>query len=332
MKLGISKEEELKMTNNNNNDIEAGCVCTDEKNMAITFCTVAALVVVGLLGFGFYQIGVQRVEYNEYAFKKDTWSNRVDTDKLYRNGRYFWGYASEPIIFPSTCQFVSIPDLSVSDKEEKSFGMTVEFCYKLIPEELKNLYKQYGTEYTKIIRSTVEATIKNKTPEYSIQEYLDDRYLITDSIAKNVTEALQEIWIEVPENKFYIVSIHFEKSTLNEYEKIAVDYQNNLKSEYDQEITFINQNTTKFVEEIDALASLEIEKAKSNFDSTIDIANAQAFNITQSARGVGMSETMEELGVTNSTTFLFIRLMDILDNENDAKILNTGDSSVLLNV
>jgi hypothetical protein len=46
------------------------------------------------------------VEWNEYALKRDTTTNKVDYHEVYGNGRYFWGLGYGPVTFKNTATTV----------------------------------------------------------------------------------------------------------------------------------------------------------------------------------------------------------------------------------
>ena len=294
----------------------------------------------------------QYVEYNQYAFKKNTLSNTVDIDTIYENGRYMFGPSVNMIYFERNyhkVEFSGDSALSVANDDGTSFYIAVTFFYRVQKGNLSHLYNQFGTEYDSKVFSLSQSTLKNTAIIFSIDDYLGQRETITSSMKKNITETLNNIWIDVDELQLH--EVLFPDVVKNKYLDAAVQIQTNAKLEYEQDANLIRQETSRLVEVINANKTIVEAEAEANYnkvtelanvDATqlIETANAEAFKLTEiaeaeasrlksQARGVYMSDVIANLTITNSTTrHTFIKLMAILDNEG-TKIIDT-DSSVII--
>lgn len=75
------------------------------------------------------------VEYDEYAFKKSTTTNKVDQSEVYDNGRYLWGFNHKKVVFPKLFQVQEL-NLSVANQEGVSVNIAVSFWYRLPKDDL----------------------------------------------------------------------------------------------------------------------------------------------------------------------------------------------------
>ena len=115
------------------------------------FITVIVSVILIALSYSY-------VEYNEYAFRKNTASNEVDTSEVYENGwlmpnfneliiilgRYFWGINYDPIKFNKTFGTLELQDMLVFTVTGIEVGIDVSFQYGLEKESIDYVFKTYG--------------------------------------------------------------------------------------------------------------------------------------------------------------------------------------------
>tara|TARA_B110000285_G_C15124723_1_gene619436 strand:+ start:1921 stop:2886 length:966 start_codon:yes stop_codon:yes gene_type:complete len=297
-------------------------------------------------------VSFQYVDYNQYALKRNTLTNKVYTDKIYENGRYIFGPSVDMIYFERDYQKVDFSGstaLSVSNDDGTGFHITVTFFYKIQKKNIENLYNKFGTNYRSKILSLSQSTLKNTAILYSIDEYLTERVKITKAIKTNVTKTLNNIWIDVDELQLH--EVLFPEVVKNKYLDAAVQLQVNAKMEYEQDAGLIRQETSRLVEIIDANKTLILAKAEANYNVITElsmvnstqlietakteetklkeIAMAQQSKLIAEARGLYMAQLISNLSMTNTTTRkTFIKFMALLDNE-EVKIVNT-DSSIII--
>ena len=274
-------------------------------------------------------ISFSYVDYNEYAFRRQKSVNKVNTNRVYKNGRYVLGPDFDMIYFPRDYQRVDFDKLSVSDSEEKTFSMDVSFYYRVKKDKLEELYDKFGTSFHSTIKSKAQSTIKNTAPLYSIEEYLNNRTDITTVLNNNVTDELETIWIELEDSKLQLKRITLEDTTIDKYLDIAITTQENEQETYDQTATATRAETTRQVEEINTNATLLTAQATAEYDRIIAVAEAEADLVTSTARGEGIAVVIANLSLTNpSMRKTFIKLMAILDSE-DVKLIDMDNSVII---
>ena len=286
--------------------------------------------IVVFLIFIFVISSFQTIEYNEYAFKKNEITNRVNTEKVYSNGRHFWGWFTSAIFFPRDYQQVILNNLAVADKEQKSFRIDISVWYRHNITLLPTLYDNFGTRYEETIKSKIESTVKNIIPEFSIQEFMTNRDEIANYINGNVTQELIDIHIQVDASKFKLRVIYFEESTEDKFLKIAIQKQENERKLYEQEAQLIRTNTTKQVNEIDSEGNLVLREAAAEASQIVNFANAEYDEITNNAKSNSIGELLLRLNITESSNIKeFLRLISILDNPN-IRILDIDSENIII--
>ena len=323
-------------------------MATSGKITVISCCVGIPL----LIGMILIICSFQYVEYYQYAFKRNTLSNTVDTDTIYENGRYMFGPSVNMIYFERNyhkVEFSGDSALSVANDDGTAFYIAVTFFYRVQKENLTHLYNKFGTEYDSKVFSLSQSTLKNTAIIFSIDDYLGERETIALAMKRNITETLNNIWIDVDELQLH--EVLFPDVVKNKYLDAAVQIQTNAKLEYEQDATLIRQETARLVEVVNANKTIVQAEAEADYNKVTELAsvnatqltetaNAQALLLTEiaeaeasrlksQARGVYMSDVITNLTITNSTTrHTFIKLMAILDNEN-TKIIDT-DSSIII--
>lgn len=61
-----------------------------------SMCIVAATLILVLVPLSY-----SYVEWNQFALKRNTFTNQVDYNQVYGNGRYYWGLQVQPATFQS---------------------------------------------------------------------------------------------------------------------------------------------------------------------------------------------------------------------------------------
>eukprot|EP01083_Nonionella_stella_P242012 844579_1 len=268
------------------------------------------------------------VEYDEYAFKKSTTTNKVDQSEVYGNGRYLWGFNHKKVVFPKLFQPQEL-NLSVANEEGVSVNIAVSFWYRLPKEDLSKIYKRYGTTYQTQLNSIARAAVRNTAVDFSVNEFLNNRSIVRDQIAERVSLALAEMYIDCPSYTVQLNEIEFSAQLLQTHLNAAITLENNLKKGYEKDAAEIRAQTGKLVEEYLANTTVITRKATAEKTAHIAIAQAQYDEIIAQSRGFGLANTMTALGVVNPTEKArFLKLMAILDNS-DAKIIDLAGAAII---
>lgn len=296
-------------------------------NIILCSVTLSGLLLIGMI---ILILSFQYVEYNEYVFKKYNLNNKVYMDKVFENGRYLWGPDHKKISFPRDYQRVNFEQLSIADSDGKELFLELSFYYRVQKENLKKLYNQYGNNIHLTVKSKTESVLKNTAPLYSTEEYLTKREEIASIMNKNVTETLEKMWLNVETNKLCLKRVQMSNNVEEKYLEAAIKIEEEEQTIYQGQADEIRAQTEQLVAQYSVNNSLVYATAVAESTRIKAEATANSDLLVRTARGIGMSSIITDLGMTNETTrALFFKLMAILDNSN-LKIIN-ADNTVIIN-
>lgn len=247
------------------------------------------------------------VEYDQYGFKKNTLNNEVDLSTVYEHGQYFWGPSYDVVTFPR--QYIrETLQLSIFPSNGLEFDITVVFYWKVRRNELAELYKKFTTTYRSQLESRANAKIKNRAPDFSIEQYITERAMITHELHKVLQQELDLIHIDAPEDKFFLLDVNLPKSIRERDLDTAVREQQNLEEQNKQLVVDVQKETQRQQQVIIANATITALKANSQAENIILQAYAVGNRTVTDADSAGSNKFFQELNITDaSTKSLFIR-------------------------
>ena len=293
-------------------------------------CGLCLSGIIFIVGISIFSASFYYVEYNEYVFKKYKLSNKVYIDKVYENGRYIWGPSHDLIIFPRNYQRINFEKLSVADKNQKALELDISIYYRINKSQLKNLYDRFGTAFESTIISKTQSIIKNTAPMYLIEDFLENREIIRQSMNKNVTEGLETIWIDLEDYKLQLKKVTLQETTTNKFLDIAVTSQENEQAEFSKEAEEIRAETERQVEEINTNTTIITNQAIAEADKIVAVAQSKSNLIISTARGEGIAKIIANFSLDAVHRNKFIKYMSLIDNVNDIKLIDT-DNSLIIN-
>jgi len=271
------------------------------------------------------------VEYDEWAFKKSTTTNKIDQSEVYSNGRYLWGFDHTKVTFPKLFQRAEM-SLSVANEEGVAVVIAVSFWYRLPKEHLSAIYSAYGLEYSTQLTSIARAAVRNSAVDFSVDSFLTNRAAVRALIATNLPIALADMNIDCLGYTVQMNAITFSEALLSTHLESAVTLENNLKRGYEQNATSIRAETEALAEAYTAQTTVITRTAEANKTAAIETAQAQYDEIITQARGQGMADTMSQLGITVAADKArFLKLMAMLDNDNSRIVEITSGAVINLN-
>jgi len=267
------------------------------------------------------------VEHNEYAFKKNTTSNKVDTSKVYTNGRYLWGFNFQKVVFPKLYQREQLT-LSVANQEGVAIEITVSFLYRLEEDKLSTIYKTYGTNYETTLKSLASAAVRNSAVDFGVDTFLTDRSSIRQRLSEAIPTALNDMNIECPAHGVQLNTITFTDDQLEKHLSAAITLEENEMKGFEQNASLIREDTQKTVGEFEANTTIILRTAEAEKEASIETAQAKYDEIITEARGEGLNSVIDGVGIADDDTARFLKLMAILDNP-EADIVDVDGAAIV---
>jgi len=290
-------------------------------------CFVCLFVLFCSVGIPLICSAFEYVQYNELAFPKNTLTNTVDTAKVYTSGRYHVGPSVDMVRFIRTYQKVDFSGptaLQVFNSEGLSVSLDASFYFKIQEKNLKLMYSAYGTNIISKALAIAESTLKNSAVQFTIEQYLKNRPMITDVFNKNMTKAMSEIFLDVEHHKFQLRKIAFPDQIRNKYLDAAVVLQREKQYQFEQQAKLIRDNTLKLTKATNANTTVIQREADARSTRIIEVAKANAEEIVSTARGKGIAIAISNLTITAAADKkMFIKLMAMLDNPS-TKIIDSN--------
>jgi len=288
-----------------------GCCCS------IVFLTLIIMLITSFV----------YVEHEEYAFKKSTTTNKVDTSEVYSSGRYLWGFDKTKVVFPKLYQHEELT-LSVSNQEGVAVEITVSFLYLLQRDQLASIYNAYGTNYESTLTSLSRAAVRNAAVDFGVGQFLTNRSLVRAQIANDLSVALADMNIDCPQHAVQLNDITFSESILTTHLNAAIRLEENLQKGYEQTAEEIRAETAKLVGAYEANTTIVLRTAEALKEASIETAQAKYDEIITQARGDGLDLVIDGVGIETQDKAKFLKLMAILDNPN-ATIVEMDGSAII---
>jgi len=296
-------------------------------------CALALFVLFCAVGIPLICTSFEYVHYDEVAFKKNTLSNKVDTKKVYRNGRYHVGPSADMVRFKRTFQKVDFSGnkaLQVFNSEGLNVELDTSFYWRIQENNLERMFSAYGLNIRSKALAIAESTLKNSAIEFTIEQFLKDRAIITQTFNKNITIAMGSIYLDVQEDMFQLRTISFPSQIRKKYLDAAIVLQKEKQFQFEQQAKLIRDTTEKMVKATNANTTVITREAQAQSTRIVAVANANSEELVSTARGKGIAIALSNLTVTDpADRKTFIKLMAILDNPS-TKIVDSN-INILMN-
>jgi len=355
-------QESREMNNNSSSNWDWDKI-SSKVTFKISTCIYAIIILLLVI---LISLSINYVEWNQIAFKKNTVTNTVDRTEYYKNGRYFWSPSEEPLVFPSVYQNITYrgDDLMVASGGEDEnntasagleFGIECNIYYRLNASNLNDIFNDFGTAYHIQFEDTIKASIKNTAPEFTVDDYINNRQQISNRMLEEINNDIGEkLHIQIQPHHFILLDVIFPNRVLKKFEAtVAKDLEidksiltravelykkgtEELVSEIRAEITILNETTeakaTSIVQTGTAIAEAIKIDAEAKARAIILNSEAESVRINEEALGSGVNRMMKLLNITTTETRIkLFQLFTIMDNPGSEKII-IGDEKTFLNI
>lgn len=292
---------------------------------------VALFIFALLMGLSF-----QYVEPGEIGLPKDRVTGDVDEDgrvyrmNLHENGRYAVGPSVVFEIFDNRIhQYTGSLDVVASNS--RGFTLTIACFYRLIEDELGELFTKYNTEWTVPVTNQILETVKSKAPEFNIDEYITDLENIRQQLAEVVRNDLRILHVETVDMELLILNCDFTEEVDAQYLRSVVQEQNNERQLIQRRVDIIVQDTETQRREIVANTTLVSANGAAEAERITQTAQAEAEAITELAHTAGFTLLFDHFNVTDpNDKTSFLEWLAISGNSNIRLLV--GIDSALVNI
>ncbi len=274
----------------------------------VSWACAAIIIVSVTLG------GKVNVKYHELGILKNTVDNKIDSSKVYKPG-YLIKPGFKMITFNNVftlVEFTGENALSVFNEDGVEFKVGVWIYWKLVPEQLLEMYGKFSNQYEGNIRAEMLTSLKNVANDRGIEVYLENRdeitYMFHDEIQMNV----EKLGISTPDGKLHLEEITLTGRIYDEYLKIATTFQDNLEREFEGKYENELRLTSEAVAAIDANRTILTSRYTVDANKIISDAVAMAEQLRGSAEILGQSNMFKDLGLFNVSAGIKTRIIELI--------------------
>eukprot|EP00708_Paratrimastix_pyriformis_P002561 GAFH01001309.1.p2 GENE.GAFH01001309.1~~GAFH01001309.1.p2 ORF type:complete len:305 (+),score=121.58 GAFH01001309.1:535-1449(+) len=286
----------------------------------VTVVGIIAAVIIAIVLGSVLGSSVQWVPMNECGLLMNSYTNQVNTEKVYYEGRYFNGPGQDYLLFPryvKTVSFVDSGAISTQTLDGLSLKLDITFQYQVIPEEVGLLFKTLLRGYETTLKTIADATIRKTASLYRATEFFYNRTAIGNACheALNATLAAQHVIVPFLQMRKIDLPDSFEEAIVN----TEVERQNIEIKQYQQQAATIRAQKST----IDATTDATISGINAQTQASVTLiskqAEADATFINLASYGSANKYMMDRMGF-NSTHLLGFLYVDALRLMPDARM------------
>jgi regulator of protease activity HflC (stomatin/prohibitin superfamily) len=324
------------MSERGDNHITCDNCCCDSYCSPCLFWTFFSLFLIAVIVVCVtVPLSYHYIEYDEMAFNKDIYGT-TDFSKVLHQQRLFLPLTHTVVKFPTTYRPVSYlksdgTNLRIFSDTGLEFDIDVVFYYRLIDTNLTFVYRTYNKNYNDQIVNIAKSVIKDTAVHYSSDDYVSKRLEIRYAFATAVKSKLEsDVGVEIPIEYFILLNVVYPDNLIAINLESVKEVQNNELLANQQQVNVIIAQTAAMVANITAQTQYLLANANILANQTIVNSQSTATNIVQSANGIGISNVIDMLNMTDSPQKTeFIELLLLLDATNPRYL--HGDFTPLVN-
>jgi hypothetical protein len=289
-----------------------------------TLFAITAIIVCSCVALSFHY-----VSYDQYALKRDVYGS-VDGSTVYTQGRYFMTLNYDFVYFDSTYQQITFDSTIFTDNGLES-DIYMSFFFSLPEDNVSSIYNTYSNSYSSKVISNSKQTAKNVASTFSVDEFINNRSYVEQTICKNIQdELLISTQTFAPSKLCKITSVIFPLTVISTSLDTAIALQNNEVQEYQQGVDLINADTTKIIASISAETNKTLLFATNIATQLVKNSESQAFKIVSLARSNGTELLCSTLGITDPLMKeQVVKIFAIADNQNNYTMFNNLNSLLI---
>lgn len=293
--------------------------------LAALACVVIILLIILI------PLSIGYVNYDEFAFKRNRFSNFLDMETVYGadggGERAFITFVNEFKKFPRNLVFVEFPEGIKIDTIEGGGGANVTagvdstasagksvtiyptFQYRLRPENFKDLWNKHGAKYAERISLNAKTIMKENFENFAVEDFFREREKVRGSFNRQMNDRLNAKMfdddatiraIDVPEGKFQLRKVVLDSRTRQRYLQVATRLQTNELNMFETIAQTERVKTqTEFVSPILQRLANVTQSAVGEESSIIQAAEAAAEKTRLQAVANGYKKIFDGLGITD---------------------------------
>lgn len=299
---------------------------------------MVALVCCGIFLFAcvLLLVCLQGLPPTEYALRFNSLTGSVSYDHVYEGGRYFLGPGQKFITFPSydvSLKFAdqygaSSPpidcrtgrDASDPDSGGQPVRIHLAFLYALEPAALPHIYQKFSIQYEARLLQFVRQSISDVAQKYNPAEFWTNRDGIADDMVDTMRHDVMKM-AGINISSAQLLRVEFNDKFEESIEGIQLAVQRRTTNEYQQQVVYVDKQIDILKSETEAKCNVINSRAQATSTLLINKANAQGFNMTQSAKALAYKRLGAKLNFNNTELTHFIKIKSIKQHDSSSLVV-----------
>eukprot|EP00003_Mantamonas_plastica_P033327 TRINITY_DN946_c1_g1_i2.p1 TRINITY_DN946_c1_g1~~TRINITY_DN946_c1_g1_i2.p1 ORF type:complete len:321 (-),score=104.64 TRINITY_DN946_c1_g1_i2:120-1082(-) len=253
----------------------------------------------------------------------------IDTNMVYKNGRYFLGLGHYFIKFPTTLktlEFSSAKDanagaLAAFSNDGQNINLEVSFQYRVMTsgKQVIDIYKAMETNYEQQYVKEAQSSLKNVATRFTTVEFFSKRVEITQAMLSEVNSKLNPKWstVELLQLRNVDIPDDFEDKIID---KVVANQDRRTKDE-EQLVTQVRAATKVIESEADARITGIIAEANSKGFTRNQQAIADGFRAVLDAEGNSFKQLASTLNFTTDHLLTYLWSQQIKTAKEQTKLI-----------
>ena len=278
------------------------------------------------------------LELDYYGLLKQTYTRRVLYDRgVFEAGRYDVGIPYEFVKYPATLMDFDLNNensIAVFVDNGVEINIDVSFQCYFPKTSIIDVHRRFRTSYEgRILVVSIEA-LKNIAPDYTYQNYTENR----GQIALDMYEALRDKLLEqllvvVPPGKFQMRRITVPERIQDQNLQVFTQSQENIKRGHELTATLVRKETETLQQAYFANITIVEAKAEANYQNVTKAASSQIDATLQTTLGSQLTDAFSRLNIsTQENQKDFLKYVSIIYSEiNNPAMLDAVSANIILN-
>ena len=267
---------------------------------AMYMCCCPVFAIGCLLTIILLPMSFSKIEYYEAGLLAQKSTGNIDKDTIYTAGNYMIGpdfsFKTFPVSLLNFDQTIAVWSKSGGQDAGATLQLDISFQYRIRTADIGKLYNKVAMSYETLVITYAQDAIKNTSPLYGVDEYLNNRTTIEQALKQNVTKALKtDIFCDVVDLQLRKIGLtaDYEQTKLN----AALQVEFNGKEEYVQKTGVIEEETSLAVAAISNEALVIKNAAVADANLIKQKAEYEAKKLVEGQRSAGLKLMLSEMGL-----------------------------------
>lgn len=244
----------------------------------------------------FLPMCITSIQYDRIALVRNTWTGYVNENNVYSAGVHFLLPWKQFMTFDSTVRNIQIDNMRIFTTDKLEVKCSFRVYYFIDKTSVGYLYRNFGLDFTPLIRKVVVSELLNAGQVFSIEDFRTKRTLIKSYLKDILAKKLKNDY-KINIFEFYIHSFEFTEEINNLNLKRMINDLLNEKAVYERQTALTQKETSLQVQKILNEAKLVLTMAEAKaYNDTLKKEQINAYNKLEVTHVNSLNNSLSQLG------------------------------------